>query len=215
MFVLNILIRKIIVQSYRQVKVETPYGIQGLFHATTISFFAFIGFDAITTAAQEATEEAAKRLPLSILTSLGIATALYCGVASVMIGVVNYKNLNVINPLGEVCKMIGAKWLEVLVHLAAIFGLTSVILVNLYGQSRIFYSMAKDGLLMPAFSKVFAVKKRSVVSNTVFVSATATTTTEVTNNIGGIEMSGTVTAQIQMVNKPVGSPVWASIATGQ
>jgi APA family basic amino acid/polyamine antiporter len=75
------------------------YGVKGLFHASTISFFAFIGFDAITTAAEEATEDAARRLPLSILTSLGIATILYFGVASVMLGVVNYKDLNVTNPI--------------------------------------------------------------------------------------------------------------------
>lgn len=191
------------------------YGIRGLFHASTISFFAFIGFDAITTAAQEATESAARRLPLSILTSLGIATILYFGIASVMLGVVNYKELNVTNPIGEVCKVIGMKWLEVLVNLAAIFGLTSVILANLYGQSRIFYSMAKDGLLMPVFSKTRSLKKKPLMSNTASSSATTTVTTGITNNIDNVKTTVTITPEIQMPNKPAGSPVWASIVTGE
>ncbi|CAF2974997.1 unnamed protein product [Rotaria sp. Silwood2] len=192
------------------------YGIKGLLHATTISFFAFIGFDEITTAAQEATTEAARLLPLSILISLGIATILYLGVASVMLGVVNYKDLKVPNPIAEVCKVIGLKWLQVIVHLGAILGLTSVILVTLYVQSRIFYSMSKDGLLPPVFSKIkLWKKKKTVVNNITFSSSTTTTTTIETNTtIATVEPTITITGNIHETNKPTGSPVWASIAIG-
>jgi amino acid transporter len=107
------------------------------------------------------------------------------------------------------------KWLEILVQLAAIFGLTSVILVNLYGQSRIFYSMAKDGLLTPAFTKTHLLKKRSGMGNTALSSATTTVTTEITNNIDSVRTTVTITPEIQLANKPAGSPVWASIVTGE
>jgi APA family basic amino acid/polyamine antiporter len=205
-------------KNYRPILPESEggntYGINGLLHATSNSFFAFIGFDAITTASREAKKESAKRLPLSILTSLSIAVVLYLGIASVMLGVVNYKDLNVPNPIGDVCKVIGMKWLEILVCIAAIFGLTSVIIVSLYGQSRIFYSMSKDGLLTPAFSKTNILKRKSPVNNTFISSTTTTTTTTIVNTIDGIETTVRVNAAIEEENKSDGSPVWASIITG-
>jgi len=190
------------------------YGINGLLHATSISFFAFIGFNAITAATQEATKEAAKRLPLSILTSLGIATALYLGIASAMLGVVNYKDLKVENPIKKVCQVIGMKWLEILVYLAAIFGLTSVMIVNLYGQSRIFYAMSKDGLLTPAFSKTISPKRKSVVNNIAFSYSTTTSTNSTDYTIDCIEPTVRVNPAIEEANKPAGSPVWAGVVTG-
>ncbi|CAF3366384.1 unnamed protein product [Rotaria sp. Silwood2] len=191
------------------------YGINGLLRATIVSFFAFIGFDEITTAAQEATTEAAKRLPLSILTSLGIATTLYLGIASVMLGVVNYKDLKVTNPIGQVCKVIGLKWLEILVHLGAILGLTSVILVTLYGQSRIFYSMSKDGLLPSVFSKIKVWKKKKSAENNIISSSTTTTSTTRINTISAtVEQTITTTGNIHETNKLAGSPLWASIVIG-
>ncbi|CAF3903743.1 unnamed protein product [Rotaria sp. Silwood1] len=190
------------------------YGIKGMLHATTISFFAFIGFDSITTAAQEATKESAKLLPLSILTSLGIATILYLGIASVMFGVINYKNLKGTYPIGAVCQITGMKWLEILIYLAAIFGLTSVMLVNLYAQSRIFYSISKDGLLPPVFSKMNLLKRKSEVNNTASSSSPTTTATATIKIPYSAERTITLSAEIQEANKPAGSPVWASIITG-
>ncbi|CAF1304390.1 unnamed protein product, partial [Didymodactylos carnosus] len=130
------------------------YGVTGMFHGTTIIFFAFIGFDAITTTAQETTRNKKKLyLPLSIITSLSISTILYVGIVSILIGLVPYKQLSIKNPISVVTRATGMKWLEILVDLGAIFGLMSVILVNLIAQPRIVHRMAKDGLLPEWFSK--------------------------------------------------------------
>lgn len=142
-------------------KGRNQFGVIGLLRASTISFFAYIGFDAVTTAAQEANENAVKLLPISVLTSVGIATIVYIGVATVMIGTVGYTNINVSNPFKSVSKVLDMKWLEILVTIGIFLGLTSVILVNLYCQSRIVYAMATDGLLPPIFAKTKRFRRRA------------------------------------------------------
>jgi len=125
------------------------FGWSGVFRAAGIVFFAYIGFDAVSTAAQE-TKNPQRNMPIGILGSLVICTFLYVLFAYVMTGLVNYKDLNVAAPAALAIEHTPFHWLQWLVKIAILTGLTSVILVLLLGQSRIFYSMAKDGLL-PAF----------------------------------------------------------------
>jgi APA family basic amino acid/polyamine antiporter len=116
-------------------------------------FFAYIGFDAVSTAAQEA-RNPARDMPIGILLSLGICTVLFIGTALVLIGIVPYQKLNVADPLAVGIDATGMTWLSFFIKAAALFGLFSTMIVNLLGQTRIFYSMSRDGLLPPMFSKV-------------------------------------------------------------
>lgn len=131
------------------------YGWSGIFRGAAVIFFAYIGFDAVSTAAQEA-KNPQKDMPVGILGSLGISTLLYILVAIVLTGIVSYTFLNVADPIAVGVNAMGKDWfwLRPIIKIAAIAGLSSVILVLLMGQPRIFYSMAKDGLLPPVFAKV-------------------------------------------------------------
>lgn len=131
------------------------FGISGIFRAAGVIFFAYIGFDAVSTAAQEA-RNPQRDMPVGILGSLGISTILYILVAVVLTGVVSYTVLNVPDPVAVGVDAMGQGmfWLRPIVKIAAIAGLSSVVLVMLMGQPRIFFTMAKDGLLPPVFSKV-------------------------------------------------------------
>lgn len=129
------------------------FGISGVFQGATMMFFAYIGFDAVSTAAQEC-KNPQKDLPIGILGSLVICTLLYIVVSSVLTGVVNYTQLSVPDPIAVGIAATGNKWLGGIIHFGAIAGLSSVILVMLLGQSRIFYSMAQDGLLPPIATKI-------------------------------------------------------------
>ncbi|HKX33131.1 MAG TPA: amino acid permease [Blastocatellia bacterium] len=129
------------------------FGVSGMLRASSVVFFAFIGFDAVSTAAQEA-RNPQKDMPKGILGSLFVCTILYVLVSFVLTGIVPYDRLNVPAPIAVGIDAIGLTWLSPLVKLGAIAGLSSVILVMLLGQSRIFYSMANDGLLPAAVSKV-------------------------------------------------------------
>ncbi|MFY9151423.1 MAG: amino acid permease [Prolixibacteraceae bacterium] len=131
------------------------YGWSGIFRGAAVIFFAYIGFDAVSTAAQEA-KNPQRDMPIGILGSLGISTLLYILVAIVLTGIVSYTFLNVADPIAVGVDAMGQGlfWLRPIIKIAAIAGLSSVILVLLMGQPRIFYSMAKDGLLPPIFAKV-------------------------------------------------------------
>lgn len=129
------------------------YGWSGILRATGVVFFAYIGFDAISTTAQE-TKSPQKSLPIGILGSLIICSVLYVAFAFVMTGLVNYKGLNVAAPVAVAIAATPFDWLDWLVNLAILAGMTSVILVLLLGQSRIFFVMAKDGLLPPFFCQL-------------------------------------------------------------
>jgi APA family basic amino acid/polyamine antiporter len=122
------------------------YGWSGIFRGAGLVFFAYIGFDAVSTAAQEA-ENPQRDMPIGIIGSLIICTILYCLGALVMTGVVNYRQLDVPDPVAVAIDAMGLTWLSGIVKLGAIAGLSSVILVMLLSQPRIFYSMARDGLL--------------------------------------------------------------------
>lgn len=131
------------------------YGWSGIFRGAAVIFFAYIGFDAVSTAAQEA-KNPQRDMPIGILGSLGISTVLYILVAIVLTGIVSYTFLNVSDPIAVGVDAMGKSlfWLRPIIKIAAIAGLSSVILVLLMGQPRIFYSMSKDGLLPPIFSRI-------------------------------------------------------------
>jgi APA family basic amino acid/polyamine antiporter len=122
------------------------FGWGGIPKGASRIFFAYIGFDAVSTAAQEA-KKPQRDMPIGILGSLVICTILYILVSLVLTGLVSYKTLNVAAPVALGIDATGVGWGSVLVKIGAVFGLGSVMLVMLLGQSRVFYSMSKDGLL--------------------------------------------------------------------
>ena len=129
------------------------FGISGILRAAGIIFFAYIGFDAVSTAAQEA-KNPEKDMPIGILGSLVICTVLYILVAGVLTGLVNYTNLDVRDPLAVGIDSTGVVWGSLLVKIGALMGLSSTIVVMLLGQSRVFFSMSRDRLLPKVFSEV-------------------------------------------------------------
>jgi len=131
------------------------YGWSGILTGAGVVFFAYIGFDAVSTTAQEAINPK-RDMPIGILTSLVICTILYIAVSLTLTGIVNYKDLNVPAPIALAIDTAGASliWLRPIIKVGAIAGLSSVVLVLLLGQSRVFFSMASDGLLWKSFAKV-------------------------------------------------------------
>lgn len=131
------------------------FGWTGILRGAAVVFYAYLGFDALSTAAGEA-KNPQKDMPKGILFSLLICALLYIAVTTVLTGIVNYKDLNVDAPIALAIDRTGESlvWLSPLIKLGAIAGLSSVILVMMLGQSRIYYSISKDGLLPKVFSKV-------------------------------------------------------------
>lgn len=131
-----------------------PFGFSGISTAAALVFFAYIGFDAVASAAEE-TKNPQRDLPRGILWSLGVCTILYVIVSALMTGVVPFAQFEGIShPASFVMNMVGQNWVAGLIDVGAILGLTTVLLVMLYGQTRIFYSMSRDGLLPKFFSDV-------------------------------------------------------------
>jgi APA family basic amino acid/polyamine antiporter len=131
------------------------YGWSGIVRGAAVVFFAYIGFDAVSTAAQEA-KNPQRDMPIGILGSLAICTVLYILMSLVMTGLAHYTDLNVPHPVFVAIEKAGPSlaWLGSIINIGAIAGLASVVLVMLMGQPRIFYSMARDGLLPSVFGKV-------------------------------------------------------------
>jgi APA family basic amino acid/polyamine antiporter len=129
------------------------FGFSGILRGAAVIFFAYIGFDAVSTAAQES-KNPQRDLPIGILGSLAVCTVLYILVALVLTGIVPYTSLGVPDPIAVGVDAIGVTWLSPLIKIGAVAGLSSVILVMLLGQPRIFFVMAKDGLLPPVFAKM-------------------------------------------------------------
>ncbi len=129
------------------------FGVSGVLQGATMVFFAYIGFDAVSTAAQE-TRNPQRDLPIGILGSLAICTVLYIAVSLILTGVVPYAKLSVPHPIALGVEATGQRWLATAVEIGAIAGLSSVMLVMLLGQPRIFFAMAHDGLLPPAAAKI-------------------------------------------------------------
>jgi APA family basic amino acid/polyamine antiporter len=122
------------------------YGWSGVLRGAAVVFFAYIGFDAVSTAAQEA-RNPQKDMPIGILGSLVICTFLYIAVSGLLTATVHYSRLNIGAPVSLAIRETGVKWGSYVVNAGALAGLSTVMLVMLLGQSRVFYSMANDGLL--------------------------------------------------------------------
>jgi basic amino acid/polyamine antiporter, APA family len=129
------------------------FGFSGVVAGAAIVFFAYIGFDSVTTAAQEA-KNPQRDMPIAIIGSLVACTVLYIVVSAIATGVVPYTELDVPAPIAKVADYTGLGFFGAFIKIGAIAGLTSVILVQLLGQSRVFYSMSRDGLLPPFVQKI-------------------------------------------------------------
>jgi len=125
----------------------------GVLAGASIVFFAYVGFDAVSTAAEEA-KNPQRDLPFGIVASLGFCTLIYILVSGLLTGVVNYTELNVSSPVAHALKLIGFNWASALISTGVIAGLTTVMLVLYYGLTRIIFAMSRDGLLSSFFSEV-------------------------------------------------------------
>jgi APA family basic amino acid/polyamine antiporter len=129
------------------------YGVEGVFRAASVIFFAYVGFEAVSTAAAEA-RDPKKDMPFGILGSLFVCTAIYMAVAAVLTGIVPFRELGVPEPIAIAVDRMGMPAFSFFIKVGAVAGLSSVMLILTYGQTRIFFSMARDGLLPRAFSTV-------------------------------------------------------------
>ncbi|MBK1717090.1 APC family permease [Thiocystis violacea] len=130
-----------------------PFGWNGVMGGAALIFFAYVGFDAVSTAAEEA-RHPQRDLPIGILVSLAVCTFIYILVSGLLTAVVAYPSLNVGSPVADVMLRLGYPWAAGLVAAGAIAGLTTVMLVLFYGLTRVFLAMSRDGLLPPVFARV-------------------------------------------------------------
>ena len=133
----------------------------GVLAGASLVFFAYVGFDAVSTAAEEA-QNPQRDLPFGIVTSLVFCTIVYIVVSGLLTGVVNYKELNVSSPVAHALFLLGYDWASALIATGVIAGLTTVMLVLYYGLTRIIFAMSRDGLLSPFFSEVNPKTKTTV-----------------------------------------------------
>ncbi|MBJ7903948.1 amino acid permease [Streptomyces sp. NPDC091385] len=129
------------------------FGVMGIFTAASVVFFAFIGFDIVATAAEE-TRNPQRDMPRGILGSLIICTLLYVAVSIVVTGMVKYSKLSIEAPLADAFKSLGHPWFAGVISFGAVIGLTTVCMILLLGQTRVFFAMSRDGLLPRFFSRV-------------------------------------------------------------
>jgi APA family basic amino acid/polyamine antiporter len=156
-----------------------PYGFSGIGAAAAYIFFAYIGFDAVSTTAQEA-KNPQRDLPVAIIASLAICTLLYIGVAAVLTGMVPWKEVNIEAPIARAFLDRNLPWASNIITIGALAGLTSVMLVMLLGQTRVLYAMAKDGLLPRKFFASVHPKFHTPYKNTILVGLLAAVVGSVT-----------------------------------
>ena len=130
-----------------------PFGWGGVLGGAAFMFFAYIGFDAVSTTAEEA-RNPARDLPFGIILSLAVCTVLYIIVVAILDGMVPFNHLNVAFPVAFAVNSVGLTWAGTLISFGAIAGLTTVLLVQMYGQTRVFYAMSRDGLIPPLFVRL-------------------------------------------------------------
>ena len=175
---------------------DGEFGWSGILRSASIVFFAYIGFEAVSTAGQEA-KNPAKDMPIGIIGSLVACTVIYILVSIVLTLIVPYTSLNVPDPVAVAVDAFGPQWawFAKTVKVGAIIGLTSVILVLMYGQTRIFYTMARDGLLPKIFARVHP-KYRTPSLNTILVGVIVATAAGVfdINSLGDMTSVGTLAA---------------------
>lgn len=130
-----------------------PFGFDGVVTGAATIFFAYLGFDAVATAAEEV-RNPKRDLPIGIIGSLAVCTALYIAVSAILTGMVPYDKLEVAAPVAFAMEFVGQSWFAGLISVGAICGITTVLLVMLYAQVRLFFAMSRDGLIPGIFSKV-------------------------------------------------------------
>lgn len=141
-----------------------PFGFSGVTAGAATVFFAYIGFDAVSTAAEEV-KNPQRNMPIGIIASLAICTFLYIIVSAILTGIVPYDQLGVKNPVAFALNYINQDWIAGFISLGAIAGITTVLLVMMYGQTRLFYAISRDGLLPKVLSKVDAKKQNPVINS--------------------------------------------------
>lgn len=146
---------------------KQAYGWQGIMAGAAIIFFAYIGFDAVSTAAEE-TANPQHDLPFGILMSLGVCTVLYVAVSLLLTGIVSYKELNTPSPVSDALLRIGVDWAAGVIALGAIAGLTTVMLVMYYALTRVLFAISRDGLL-PKFLSVLSPRSKTPIRAVVIV----------------------------------------------
>jgi APA family basic amino acid/polyamine antiporter len=144
-----------------------PFGWSGVFGGAAFMFFAYLGFDAVSTTAEEA-RNPGRDLPFGIIVSLIICTILYIIVVAILNGMVPFNLLNVAYPVAFAVDRAGLAWAGVIISLGAIGGLTTALLVAMYGQTRIFYAVARDGLIPPVFAKLHPAWRTPWISQIIF-----------------------------------------------
>lgn len=144
-----------------------PFGFAGTLGGAAFMFFAYIGFDAVSTTAEEA-RNPGRDLPFGIIMSLAICTVLYIVVAAILDGMVPFYSLNVAFPVAFAVDSVGLAWAGVIIAFGAIAGLTTVQLVMMYGQTRVFYAMSRDGLIPRSFTKLHPQWRTPVFSQIFF-----------------------------------------------
>jgi APA family basic amino acid/polyamine antiporter len=144
-----------------------PFGWGGVLGGAAFMFFAYIGFDAISTTAEE-TRNPSKDLPFGIIVSLAVCTILYIVVVAILDGMVPFNRLNVAYPVAFAVDSVGLAWAGIVISFGAIAGLTTVLLVQMYGQTRIFYAMARDGLMPSLFVRVHPAWRTPWLSQIIF-----------------------------------------------
>lgn len=145
-----------------------PMGFGGVFSAAALVFFAFIGFDAVSSAAEE-TKNPGKDLPKGIIFSLLVCTILYVTVSAIMTGVVPFAQFEGIDhPVSLVLQSAGQNWVAGIIDIGAVLGMTTVMLVMLYGQTRVMFAMSRDGLVPGSLSKVHPKHKTPYVATWFF-----------------------------------------------
>ena len=176
-----------------------PHGFGGVGAAAAYIFFAYIGFDAVSTAAQE-TKNPQRDLPIGIISSLAICTVLYIGVSAVLTGLVPWQEINIEAPVARAFLDRGMPVASHIITLGALAGLTSVMLVMLLGQTRVLYSMANDGLLPKGFFAAVHPKFRTPWKNTILVGLLAATVGSLTpiDDIGKMVNIGTLLAFVMV-----------------
>jgi APA family basic amino acid/polyamine antiporter len=140
-----------------------PFGFSGVATGAATVFFAYIGFDAVSTAAEEV-KNPQRNMPIGIIASLVVCTILYIIVSGILTGMVPYTHLDVKNPVAFALTYVHQDWAAGFISLGAIAGITTVLLVMIYGQTRLFYAISRDGLLPKVFSKVDKKKQTPVVN---------------------------------------------------
>jgi basic amino acid/polyamine antiporter, APA family len=173
-----------------------PFGVAGMLGGAAFIFFAYIGFDAVSTTAEEA-KNPGRDLPFGIIASLLVCTLLYIVVVAILNGMVPFYKLNVAFPVAFAMNYVGLGWAGIIVSIGAIAGLTTVLLVMMFGQSRIFYAMSRDGLIPPSFTRVHP-KWRTPVFSTVFFGIIIAAIAAFTpiNIVGSLTNMGTLAAFI-------------------